>query len=234
MSDRQPFETTEKRRLRLAARDRLEGAGFEVADEPKQLALPSNSNLSGHLVGDIQATDPDQTLHVFSVITNGKKPVPGWLRNWSFAALELENVKFYAITPSPSKQFRDSCESCGAGLIDIGDGSQFVHILEPSREAVERIKEATENAIRGLRRELETKREDLRTVLQVRRDQIGATTTGLSGDQVSFYFSEINIEAEKLDSWSEEVSVSIDEFSSRPDSATERRILKSIKAGPPK
>jgi hypothetical protein len=227
-----PYEDPAKSDITGKLRVALDAAGYEVVD-PVPLELPPDSEIGGHILGDLQSIDSDGRRNVYYVRTDGRRAVPQWIARLAKAARRRGDVQIHVVVEETTTVLEQSCRACGAGLLRLHVEAEYDLELAVSPDEFDPTAEETQRLARitTLRRRLVTKL-DL-NMEAAKRDYINVRsgTYGMPEIKREEYLDSAEAVTERWREWGERCSQRLDELAVAGTEAELDAIEREVEAG---
>ena len=205
-----PYEDPLKIKMRERCEIAIDAAGYQLRDVAP-IPYPPGSTLKGSVVGDLQAVDADNVVHVYYLRPAASKPLPQWLGNIALAVRRIERVKMYVIVETVSAVLERTCRASGAGLLCLDDNGRFEIVVDVGDAEDAAVREQVRAAVTALRRKLEIK-------LDLNVDQkktsfasVVRATSGMSESKRDGYVKDVERQLERWRDWGQDMSARLDE-----------------------
>jgi hypothetical protein len=205
-----PYEDPRKASMRSKCEIAIDAAGYSLR-EVSPIPFAAGSLLKGSLLGDLQATDADNVVHVYYLRPEVNRPLPQWLSNLAVEARKLSGVKMYVIVEALSTVLEKTCRGCGAGLLRLDENGRFEIVVDAGEIEDAAAKEAVRLRVTGLRRKLETKLELNINEIKSSFSTVVRVTAGMAEKKRDEYLRDVEKQLERWRAWGDDLSAQLDE-----------------------
>jgi hypothetical protein len=204
------YEEPAKKDLRELCSVAIDAAGFDLIDPPEPIDLPAGSDIRGKLQGDLQSVDSNGIRTVYYVRPRSGSTLPTWLGKLAMASHDIDNVEFYTVVKDFSPSFQSSCEDFGSGLLRVGEDGELERLLDYAETEPASIGAAIATRVRKLRRQMESRLELERPILEENYRSVVMITASMPTEKVDEYRAVVEAKYTALDNWGDTISTRLD------------------------
>jgi hypothetical protein len=229
------FEDPKKTDMRERVRIAVEASGMVLIEPPDKIAPPADAGIKGYIVGDLQALDSENVVHVFCLQLRGDKAIPQWLASWARAAHGLAKVRVHTVVEERTAILERSCVAAGAGLLELATDVdyQLRTIVDGQAYSPEATAAETKARLKDLRRRVITKMDANLETLKTGRAKISEHAQGLSSVNQEKYLQANESEQRSWRDWGDNLGQLLDEAAAEPSEALLARIEEELERGVP-
>ncbi|MDQ6877153.1 MAG: hypothetical protein M3082_05545 [Candidatus Dormibacteraeota bacterium] len=226
-----PFEDPRKSEMREHFKIALDGAGYEVVDDPVPVPFPEESGLKGAILGDLQSLDGEQIRFAYFLRLDPGKPVPQWLANMARFASDHGDIRVYVVVTEVTSTIERTCRACGAGLLLLTVEHGIDEIV--TFGAIDPAKRKTdfEKRVKDIRRRLDTKLDLNLKNLEANFNRVSELTQGMPPNIRDEYIEDVESSGRRWRDWADEISVRLDAVNASQDENELATIDRLIKEG---